>query len=77
MIKQDYLTIHEHEKIVNERIDYCHKQKSIEIESLSEKFEQEMRHLKETFSLKANSERTKYKTKTKELTEKIEMLSKY
>lgn len=75
-LKQDYISIHEHEKIVNEKIDYHNKQKTIELDSLAEKFEQELRHLKETFSLKLNSEKSKNKNKVNELTDKIETLSK-
>jgi len=74
-LKQEYMTIHEHEKIINEKLSTLTKQKKIEINSLSEKFEQELRHLKETFSLKSNSEKTKNKTKIKELNDRIEILS--
>lgn len=75
-LKNDYLTIHEHEKIVNEKMDYVNKRKAIEITGITEKFEQEMRHLKETFKLKFDSEKDKQKNKVKELTTIIEQLGK-
>jgi len=70
------MSIHEHEKIVNERMDLSEKQKAIELNNLTEKFEQELRHLKETFSLKANNDKAKNTTKIKELENKVESLSK-
>jgi hypothetical protein len=85
-LKQEYLSVHEHEKIVNEKLDYYNKGKSIEMDSLTEKFEQELRHLKETFSmkysftkLKYNGEKQKHKTRVEDLMNKIENLgeSKY
>lgn len=76
-LKEDHLSIHEHEKIVNEKIDYCKKQKKIELTTLSEKYEQEMRHLKETFTLKASAAKEKNKNRVKELLEKIEFLRKF
>jgi hypothetical protein len=82
-IKQEYLSVHEHEKIVNEKVDYHNKRKKIEIESLTEKFEQELRHLKETFNmkysftkLKYDGDKQKHKTKVEELTTKINTLGK-
>jgi hypothetical protein len=75
VLKQEYISIHEHEKIINERLTIANKKKKIELNSLTEKFEQELRHLKETFTLKANSEKDKNKSKIKELTSKIEVLS--
>lgn len=56
-IKDEYMTIHEHEKIVNQKIDYWSKKKKIELEALTEKYEQELRHLKETFSLKRQADK--------------------
>ena len=73
-IKQEYLTIHEHEKIVNEKIDYYQKRKKIELASISEKYEQELRHLKETFSLKSTALSDKHKAKVTDLNEKIAQL---
>lgn len=75
-LKSDFMSIHEHEKIVNERMDHNGKQKKIELNSLVEKFEQELRHLKETYSLKANNDKSKAKSKIKELIDRIEVLSK-
>ena len=75
-LKQEYLTIHEHEKIVNEKIDYYQKRKKIELASISEKYEQEMRHLKETYSLKSTALNDKHKAKIADLNDKIGQLSK-
>ena len=41
-MKQEYLTIHEHEKIVNEKQSIFEKSKTSELESLAEKFETEL-----------------------------------
>jgi hypothetical protein len=76
-IKQECLSIHEHEKIVNEKMDYVNKRKKIEISSMAEKFEQEMRHLRETFKLKYTSEKDKYKHKVEELKKNSEQLGKF
>ncbi|CAI2373055.1 unnamed protein product [Moneuplotes crassus] len=74
-IKSDFMSIHEHEKIMNEKIQTFNKQKAIEVETLTEKFEQEFRHLKETFSLKTNNSKDKHQLKIQELNETIEKLS--
>ena len=75
-LKNDCLSIHEHEKIINEKMSYVEKRKAIEITSITEKFEQEMKHLKETFKLKFDSQKEKHKASIQELSSMIERLGK-